>query len=116
MCTRLELGTKMREVLINKVNEAGGRRRLCEEVGCDFELISGILDGGVYPTIGAFEHWFGPLGIKDTEVEKPESIRKAAADHIVKENDLPFTIDCPAFEDYKNLVLQTGYKIRIVKK
>lgn len=119
MCTLTQLHNKMRDDLTEKVNKANGRKRLADEAGCDLALITGILDFNQFPTIRAYEHWFGSLGIDAEDVDIPVdlTIKVATQDPVEPaEPPLPFIIECEAFDQYKAMVRDTGYEIRIVHK
>lgn len=119
MCSVKQLHKKMKEKVIEGVNREKGRKALAAKVGCSESLIHGILDEREFPSKKAFELWFGPLGL-DVDSEDIEDIPMAGLkvdpEPVAKqENALPFTIDCPDFDNLRRLMKELGYETRLVR-
>lgn len=119
MCTIKELHRAMKNKVIDGVNREKGRKALAAKVGCSESLIHGILDEREFPSKKAFELWFGPLNLdvdSDNIEDVPMAGLKVDPEPVAKpENDIPFVIDCPDFDNLKRMMSELGYATKIVK-
>lgn len=113
ICYGKEVEEEMTKIIKDRIEKAGGRMALSEQMALELEIISEIADGRYYRiSPKTFEHTF------DCVLESYHGRKKAKQQtEMVDTKDLPeidIEIRCPGFDEMKRLLEMTGRRVRIV--